>query len=172
MWPLQWKCCGVIAYTDWHEALKETVVPDRCCQEHYQNCGRNSTNMFWNRVSSLCKTVRIKRHKSHKTLGGLDKKNGCSGHRAPVWSDGFFFGNSIKMTATTNPKTAARQTKCTTKRNGNDNRQTQIDCNETQNLYKDMWNDQKCKSTTTTYSSEATKWLQRDSKRNRDAQQL
>ncbi|KAG7214913.1 hypothetical protein INR49_005188 [Caranx melampygus] len=45
----EWKCCGVIAYTDWHEALKETVVPDRCCQEHYQNCGRNSTNMFWNR---------------------------------------------------------------------------------------------------------------------------
>uniref|UniRef100_A0A3B4B726 Uncharacterized protein n=1 Tax=Periophthalmus magnuspinnatus TaxID=409849 RepID=A0A3B4B726_9GOBI len=47
----EWKCCGVIAYTDWHEALKEKVVPDRCCQEHYQNCGRNSTNMFWNRVS-------------------------------------------------------------------------------------------------------------------------
>lgn len=48
----QWKCCGVIAYTDWHDALREKVVPDRCCQEHYQNCGRNSTNMFWNRVSS------------------------------------------------------------------------------------------------------------------------
>ncbi|PWA33103.1 hypothetical protein CCH79_00013033 [Gambusia affinis] len=45
----EWKCCGVIAYTDWHEALKEKVVPDRCCQEHYQNCGRNSTNMFWTR---------------------------------------------------------------------------------------------------------------------------
>jgi len=50
--PPQWKCCGVIAYTDWHEALQEKVVPDRCCQEHYQNCGHNSTNMFWNRVSS------------------------------------------------------------------------------------------------------------------------
>ena len=37
-------------YTDWHEALQEKVVPDRCCQEHYQECGRNSTNMFWNRV--------------------------------------------------------------------------------------------------------------------------
>ena len=47
----QWKCCGVIGFTDWHEALKEKVVPDRCCQEHYQECGRNSTNMFWNRVS-------------------------------------------------------------------------------------------------------------------------
>ncbi|XP_075898828.1 tetraspanin-9 isoform X2 [Nelusetta ayraudi] len=45
----EWKCCGVIAYTDWHEAFKEKVVPDRCCQEHYQNCGQNSTNMFWNR---------------------------------------------------------------------------------------------------------------------------
>ncbi|KAK5867757.1 hypothetical protein PBY51_012221 [Eleginops maclovinus] len=45
----EWKCCGVIAYSDWHEALKEKVVPDRCCQEHYQNCGQNSTNMFWNR---------------------------------------------------------------------------------------------------------------------------
>ncbi|XP_035498780.1 tetraspanin-9 isoform X2 [Scophthalmus maximus] len=45
----EWKCCGVIAYTDWHEALQEKVVPDRCCQEHYQNCGHNSTNMFWSR---------------------------------------------------------------------------------------------------------------------------
>ncbi|XP_041967368.1 LOW QUALITY PROTEIN: tetraspanin-9 [Alosa sapidissima] len=45
----EWKCCGVTGYTDWHEALKEKVVPDRCCQEHYQECGRNSTNMFWNR---------------------------------------------------------------------------------------------------------------------------
>ncbi|XP_056906944.1 tetraspanin-9 isoform X3 [Takifugu flavidus] len=45
----EWKCCGVIASTDWYEALKEQVVPDRCCQEHYQNCGRNITNMFWNR---------------------------------------------------------------------------------------------------------------------------
>lgn len=48
----QWKCCGVIGYNDWHEAFKEKVVPDRCCQEHYQNCGRNSTNMFWNQVSA------------------------------------------------------------------------------------------------------------------------
>lgn len=47
----QWKCCGVTGFTDWHEALKEKVVPDRCCQEHYQECGRNSTTMFWTRVS-------------------------------------------------------------------------------------------------------------------------
>ncbi|CAB1322947.1 unnamed protein product [Coregonus sp. 'balchen'] len=45
----EWKCCGVVGYTDWHEALKEKMVPDRCCQEHYQECGRNSTNMFWTR---------------------------------------------------------------------------------------------------------------------------
>ncbi|MFT7817017.1 tetraspanin-9-like isoform X1 [Arapaima gigas] len=44
----EWKCCGVTGYTDWHEALKEKVVPDRCCQEHYQECGRNATNQFWN----------------------------------------------------------------------------------------------------------------------------
>ncbi|KAI4886727.1 hypothetical protein NFI96_014784 [Prochilodus magdalenae] len=44
----EWKCCGVTGYTDWHEALKEKVVPDRCCQEHYQDCGRNVTNEFWN----------------------------------------------------------------------------------------------------------------------------
>uniref|UniRef100_A0A8C7XTR1 Tetraspanin-9 n=1 Tax=Oryzias sinensis TaxID=183150 RepID=A0A8C7XTR1_9TELE len=45
----EWKCCGVNAYSDWYEALQEKVVPDRCCQEHYQNCGRNTTSMFWER---------------------------------------------------------------------------------------------------------------------------
>lgn len=54
----QWKCCGVTGYTDWHEALKEKVVPDRCCQEHYQECGRNSTNMFWTRVSDSSRGCR------------------------------------------------------------------------------------------------------------------
>uniref|UniRef100_A0A8C9RBN1 Tetraspanin n=1 Tax=Scleropages formosus TaxID=113540 RepID=A0A8C9RBN1_SCLFO len=43
----EWKCCGVTGYTDWHDALKEKVVPDRCCQEHYEECGRNVTNLFW-----------------------------------------------------------------------------------------------------------------------------
>lgn len=47
---LQWKCCGVSGYADWHEALQEKVVPDRCCQEHYQECGRNATNQFWTQV--------------------------------------------------------------------------------------------------------------------------
>ncbi|KAF6737150.1 Tetraspanin-9 [Oryzias melastigma] len=42
----EWKCCGVNAYSDWYEALKEKVVPDRCCQEHYQNCGRNTTSIL------------------------------------------------------------------------------------------------------------------------------
>ncbi|XP_035381393.1 tetraspanin-9 isoform X2 [Electrophorus electricus] len=45
----EWQCCGVSGYTDWHEAFKEKVVPDRCCQEHYQECGRNATNEFWER---------------------------------------------------------------------------------------------------------------------------
>ncbi|MBN3284311.1 TSN9 protein, partial [Polyodon spathula] len=45
----EWKCCGVTGYADWYEELKDTVVPDRCCQEHYQDCGRNSTNLFWQR---------------------------------------------------------------------------------------------------------------------------
>ncbi|KAK1169190.1 tetraspanin-9 isoform X1 [Acipenser oxyrinchus oxyrinchus] len=44
----EWKCCGVTGYADWCR-LKETVVPDRCCQKHYQDCGRNSTNLFWQR---------------------------------------------------------------------------------------------------------------------------
>ncbi|XP_028666030.2 tetraspanin-9-like isoform X1 [Erpetoichthys calabaricus] len=43
----EWKCCGVTDYSDWYDALKEQVVPDRCCQEHYQDCGRNSTSLFW-----------------------------------------------------------------------------------------------------------------------------
>ncbi|KAG5845232.1 hypothetical protein ANANG_G00136620 [Anguilla anguilla] len=43
----EWKCCGVTGFSDWHDALRERVVPDRCCQEHSQGCGRNATSMFW-----------------------------------------------------------------------------------------------------------------------------
>ncbi|XP_057180862.1 tetraspanin-9 [Triplophysa rosa] len=43
----QWQCCGVTGHTDWHDALQEKTVPDRCCQEHYRECGRNATNVFW-----------------------------------------------------------------------------------------------------------------------------
>ncbi|KAJ8262451.1 hypothetical protein GJAV_G00166630 [Gymnothorax javanicus] len=43
----EWQCCGVTGFSDWHDALRERVVPDRCCQEHYQDCGRNTTNLFW-----------------------------------------------------------------------------------------------------------------------------
>ncbi|CDQ89213.1 unnamed protein product, partial [Oncorhynchus mykiss] len=39
--------CGVNVYTDWHTALQEKVVPDHCCQNIYQDCGRNATNQFW-----------------------------------------------------------------------------------------------------------------------------
>ncbi|XP_026083427.1 tetraspanin-9 isoform X1 [Carassius auratus] len=43
----EWQCCGVTGHTDWHDALQEKTVPDRCCQEHYKECGRNATNVFW-----------------------------------------------------------------------------------------------------------------------------
>ncbi|XP_038833764.1 tetraspanin-9 isoform X4 [Salvelinus namaycush] len=45
----EWHCCGVNGYTDWHTALQEKVVPDHCCQNIYQDCGRNATNQFWTR---------------------------------------------------------------------------------------------------------------------------
>lgn len=47
----QWQCCGVTGHTDWHDALQEKTVPDRCCQEHFRECGRNATNIFWSQVS-------------------------------------------------------------------------------------------------------------------------
>ncbi|XP_060745109.1 tetraspanin-9 isoform X1 [Tachysurus vachellii] len=43
----EWQCCGVSGHTDWHDALPDKTVPDRCCQEHYKECGRNSSNVFW-----------------------------------------------------------------------------------------------------------------------------
>ncbi|KAM9467534.1 tetraspanin-9 isoform 2-T3 [Clarias gariepinus] len=43
----EWQCCGVTGHTDWHDALPDKTVPDRCCQEHYKECGRNSSNVFW-----------------------------------------------------------------------------------------------------------------------------
>uniref|UniRef100_A0A672Q4V0 Tetraspanin 9 n=1 Tax=Sinocyclocheilus grahami TaxID=75366 RepID=A0A672Q4V0_SINGR len=73
----EWKCCGVTGYTDWHEALKEKVVPDRCCQEHYQECGRNSTNMFWTRSlhveNAATAVARSLKHvlKTNSTAAGL-----------------------------------------------------------------------------------------------------
>ncbi|XP_060759680.1 tetraspanin-9 isoform X2 [Neoarius graeffei] len=43
----EWQCCGVTGHTDWHDALPDKTVPDRCCQEHYKECGRNTSNIFW-----------------------------------------------------------------------------------------------------------------------------
>ncbi|KAL8207697.1 UNVERIFIED_CONTAM: Tetraspanin-9 [Gekko kuhli] len=37
-------CCGVTSYTDWYPVLGDNTVPDRCCMENSQDCGRNSTN--------------------------------------------------------------------------------------------------------------------------------
>ncbi|XP_062850921.1 tetraspanin-9 isoform X2 [Trichomycterus rosablanca] len=45
----EWQCCGVTGHTDWLDALPDKTVPDRCCQEHYKECGRNSSNVFWSR---------------------------------------------------------------------------------------------------------------------------
>ncbi|XP_053259899.1 tetraspanin-9 isoform X3 [Podarcis raffonei] len=38
-------CCGVTDYKDWYLVLGENTVPDRCCIENSEDCGRNSTNM-------------------------------------------------------------------------------------------------------------------------------
>lgn len=43
-------CCGVTDYTDWYPVLGENTVPDRCCMENSQGCGRNSTTMLWRTV--------------------------------------------------------------------------------------------------------------------------
>uniref|UniRef100_A0A8C7E354 Tetraspanin-9 n=1 Tax=Naja naja TaxID=35670 RepID=A0A8C7E354_NAJNA len=42
-------CCGVTNYRDWYPVLGDNVVPDRCCMENSQDCGRNSnnTNLVW-----------------------------------------------------------------------------------------------------------------------------
>ncbi|NXX81423.1 TSN9 protein, partial [Urocolius indicus] len=41
------KCCGVNDFTDWYPVLGENTVPDRCCTENSQDCGRNSTELVW-----------------------------------------------------------------------------------------------------------------------------
>ncbi|KAI3366634.1 hypothetical protein L3Q82_009319 [Scortum barcoo] len=45
----EWRCCGVMNHNDWYAALHENVVPDPCCQQFYQDCGRNASNTFWTR---------------------------------------------------------------------------------------------------------------------------
>uniref|UniRef100_A0ABI7ZKG8 Tetraspanin 9 n=1 Tax=Felis catus TaxID=9685 RepID=A0ABI7ZKG8_FELCA len=41
------RCCGVTDYTDWYPVLGENTVPDRCCMENSQGCGRNTTTPLW-----------------------------------------------------------------------------------------------------------------------------
>ncbi|MEJ1279950.1 tetraspanin 9 [Cricetulus griseus] len=41
------RCCGVTDYTDWYPVLGENIVPDRCCMENSQGCGRNTTTPLW-----------------------------------------------------------------------------------------------------------------------------
>uniref|UniRef100_A0A7N5JWY4 Tetraspanin-9 n=1 Tax=Ailuropoda melanoleuca TaxID=9646 RepID=A0A7N5JWY4_AILME len=43
-------CCGVTDYTDWYPVLGENTVPDRCCMENSQGCGRNTTTPLWRTV--------------------------------------------------------------------------------------------------------------------------
>ncbi|XP_010751912.1 tetraspanin-9 [Larimichthys crocea] len=45
----EWRCCGVMNHNDWYLALHDNVVPDRCCQQFYQGCGHNASNVFWTR---------------------------------------------------------------------------------------------------------------------------
>ncbi|TEA12640.1 hypothetical protein DBR06_SOUSAS15810033, partial [Sousa chinensis] len=44
------RCCGVTDYTDWYPVLGENTVPDRCCMENSQGCGRNSSAPVWRTV--------------------------------------------------------------------------------------------------------------------------
>lgn len=46
------ECCGVSDYKDWYMVLGENTVPDRCCKENSQDCGRNATNtnLVWKTV--------------------------------------------------------------------------------------------------------------------------
>lgn len=46
----QMRCCGVTDYTDWFPVLGENTVPDRCCMENSQGCGRNGTTPLWRTV--------------------------------------------------------------------------------------------------------------------------
>lgn len=46
----QMHCCGVTDYTDWYPVLGEDTVPDRCCMENSQGCGRNTTTPLWRTV--------------------------------------------------------------------------------------------------------------------------
>ncbi|XP_027450209.1 tetraspanin-9 isoform X2 [Zalophus californianus] len=41
------RCCGVTGHTDWYPVLGENTVPDRCCVENSQGCGRNTTTPLW-----------------------------------------------------------------------------------------------------------------------------
>lgn len=46
----QMRCCGVTGHTDWFPVLGEDTVPDRCCMENSQGCGRNATTPVWTTV--------------------------------------------------------------------------------------------------------------------------
>lgn len=62
VFSLQWRCCGVMNHNDWYTALHDNMVPDRCCMQFYQGCGRNASNAFWPRVSGEISSLIKKKH--------------------------------------------------------------------------------------------------------------
>lgn len=86
----QMRCCGVTDYTDWYPVLGENTVPDRCCMENSQGCGRNATTPLWRTVrlgvgAVWCmawhgRPVRVEGHRNkERALCGVG-----GGHRAEV----------------------------------------------------------------------------------------
>nr|XP_039317600.1 tetraspanin-9 isoform X2 [Saimiri boliviensis boliviensis] len=61
------RCCGVTDYTDWYPVLGENTVPDRCCMENSQGCGRNATTPVWR--TGCYEKVKLWFHDNKHVLG-------------------------------------------------------------------------------------------------------
>ncbi|XP_077871522.1 tetraspanin-9 isoform X2 [Ictidomys tridecemlineatus] len=59
-------CCGVTDYTDWYPVLGENTVPDRCCMENSQGCGRNATTPLWKTILGMAFSMTLFQH-IHRT---------------------------------------------------------------------------------------------------------
>lgn len=77
------KCCGVNDFTDWYPVLGENTVPDRCCTENSQDCGRNSTELVW-------KTVRLALLSQGSGKGGKEE-NRRNARERKMWPWDFNF---------------------------------------------------------------------------------
>nr|XP_058937375.1 tetraspanin-9 isoform X2 [Kogia breviceps] len=60
------RCCGVTDYTDWYPVLGENTVPDRCCMENSQGCGRNSSAPVWRTILGMAFSMTLFQH-IHRT---------------------------------------------------------------------------------------------------------